>query len=194
MVNVENTADIPTSFLRMKNIIDVSPNYWRTTDLQCKITEIPANKISYISVFNGLRWFPVDWAMVENSQANFKNLSVGVVYMPQNYENGKLQPSGNPVLIYPDKTTRELSPDYKNKITVTVNEAPKYLIYRTGKKYTFFYWDKKWVNAGTKIADESKVLSFENIPANTVYLLVPEYSERKERIFTVKADGSLERW
>jgi len=187
-------ADIPTDFLRATNIIDVTADYWRTSDLEFKINQIPHNGISYISVFNALRWYPVDWAEVENSSAKFKDLSVGVVYMPLNYEYGESRPSGNPVLIYPNKTTKELIPDYENKITVTVTEAPKYLIYRTGKKYTFFYWDKKWINAGTKIADETKVLNFENMPANTLYLLLPEYSERKERIFTVKVDGSLERW
>jgi len=186
--------EIPTSFLKMKNIIDVTSDYWRTTDLPCKITTEPQNNISYISVFNSLRWAPVDWAQVENSVAYFKNLSVGVVYLPQNFENGRIEPSGNPVVIYPDKTTKELIPDYKKPITVTVTEAPKYLIYRTDKKYMFFYWDKKWIKAGEKTADLSKVLSFDNIPANTVYLLVPEYSQRKERIFTVKEDGTLERW
>ena len=187
--------EIPTNFLRMKNIIDVTSNYWRTTDLQCRITETPKNNITYISVFNAMRWFPVDWTEVENSQAGFKDLSVGVVYLPMNYENNKLQPSGNPVLIYPDRSTKELIPNYENKITVNVTETPRFLVYKTGKRYAFFYWDKKWINAGAKKADENTtVLSFENVPANTVYLLVSEYSQRRERVFTVKEDGTLERW
>lgn len=186
--------EIPTNFLRARNIIDVTSDYWRTSNLQCKITKTPKNSISYISVFNGLRWVPVDWAEVKDSKAYFKDLSVGVVYMPVNFENKKIQPSGNPVLIYPDKNTKELIPNYKDKITVKVTEAPKYLIYKTGKKYTFFYWDKKWINAGTQTANEDKVLSFENVPSNTLYLLISEYSQKKERVFTVKADGTLERW
>lgn len=186
--------EIPTDFLKMGNLIDVTTSYWRTSDLSCKIDKISRNKIAYISVFNGMRWFPVDWAEVKTGNANFKKLSVGAVYLPQNYENNKLSPAGNPVLIYADKSMKELVPDYTNKRVITVTEAPKYLYYRVGKKYSFFYWDRKWIKVATKTADETKVLSFENIPSNTLYLLVPEYSEKKERIFTVTENGKIERW
>jgi hypothetical protein len=188
------SGEIPNGHLRMKNITDVTPQYWRTTSATCNISKQTNNGITYIGVFNALNWKPVDWCEIKNGTALFQNLSVGAVYIPLNYENGKTAPAGNPVLIRPDKSTQELAPDYNHKITVTVTEAPKYLIYRSGKKYIFFYWDNKWISAGTKTANETKMLSFENIPANTLYLLVPEYSEKKERIFTITEKGETERW
>ncbi|GHT19908.1 hypothetical protein FACS189429_7940 [Bacteroidia bacterium] len=187
-------TEIPVSHLRMKNLIDVTDRYWKTTDLQCNLFEVSKNNISYISVFNALAWRPVDWAETDKGKASFTKLSVGVVYMPVNYENNKIVPAGYPVLIRSDKSKQELCPDYKNRQIVTVTEAPKYLYYRTGKKYTFFYWDKKWIKTETKTATEDKILTFDNIPSNTVYLLLPEYSERKERIFTVNEQGEIERW
>lgn len=186
--------DIPSNFLKMKNLIDVTTNYWRTSDLPCRIDKTPLNNISYISVFNGFRWFPVDWAEINNGNALFKKISVGAVYLPQNFENGKLICAGNPTLIRSDKSIKELIPDYLKKRTISITEAPKFLYYRPEKKYTLYFWDKKWVRVSTKIADKSKVMTFEDIPSNTLYLLVPEYSEKKERIFTVTENGEIERW
>ena len=93
-----------------------------------------------------------------------------------------------------DKEKIELIPNYNNLISVKLFEKPKYLIYRIGKKYTFLYWDKKWINAGEKQATESKELIFDKIPSNTIYLLIPEYSQKKERIFTINDNNELEYW
>lgn len=189
------TDEIPTDFLRMRNIIDVTSDYWRTSDLVANITETPKNGITYISVFNAMRWFPVDWAKVENSQARFRDLSVGVVYLPLNYENGRLQPSGYPILIYPDRTKKELIPDFENRISVTVTEAPRYLVYKEGKRYAFFYWNREWIHVGVRMVEGNNTpFTFDNVPSNTVYLLISEYSRGRERVFTVREDGTLERW
>lgn len=186
--------EIPRGHLQMKNIIDVTSNYWRTTSVQCKIKKSPQNKIAYVGVFNALNWKPVDWSFVSNGWAQFKNLSVGAIYIPLLYSNMKISPAGYPVLIRADKSVQTLIPDFKQKITITVAESTKYLIYRLNKKYTFYYWDGKWVKVTTKVATETKQLTFENIPANTLYLLLPEYSEKKERVFTISNGGEIERW
>ncbi|MDR0829403.1 MAG: transglutaminase domain-containing protein [Prevotellaceae bacterium] len=202
--------EIPNSHLRRKNIIDVTDKYWRTTSakffLFSKIKNSEkqaiagqarndrAFNVAYLSVFNGLAWRVADWAKIENDSATFNKISVGAVYLPMNFENKKLSPVGFPVLINANKTVKELKINKQKPINITVTEAPQYLFYRIGKKYTFYYWDEKWVNAGTKTATESKVLTFDNIPSNTIYLLVPEYSQKKERIFTVKENGEIERW
>ena len=189
------SEQIPPGHLRLANIIDVTKNYWRTAQLNSKLKKLPANGITYIAVFNALNWYPVDWTKPqEEGDYTFNDLSVGVIYLPVNYENEQYIVAGYPVLIHADKKTTELVPDYNNKITINITEAPKYLKYRTGKKYSFYYWDDHWISAGTKVASDSKSLAFEEIPSNTVYLLVPEYSEGKERIFTVNKTGEIERW
>ena len=186
--------EIPTSHLKRKNIIDVTDSYWRTADVNCSLTEVSQNKISYISVFNASKWKIVGWGKVTENKAFFDKLPVGVVYLPQNFENGKVSIAGDPFLIRANKSVTNLKPNYAKKIKVTVTEAPKYLLYRTGKKYAFYYWDKGWKHAGTKTATEKKFLTFDNVPSNTIYILVPEYSEKKERIFTINEKGEIERW
>lgn len=191
---IDNDA-IPFGHLRKKNIIDVTNEYWPTSSINCRLFAVPSqNKISYISVFNSLRWIPVDWGKVNNDNVLFKNLSIGSVYLPINYEKGQIIVASNPVLIKSDKEKIELIPNYNNLISVKLFEKPKYLIYRIGKKYTFLYWDKKWINAGEKQATESKELIFDKIPSHTIYLLIPEYSQKKERIFTINDNNELEYW
>lgn len=195
LANKINNDEIPYGHLRQRNIVDVTNEYWPTSSINCRLFAAPSqNKISYISVFNSLRWIPVDWGKVYNDSVLFKNLSIGSVYLPINYEKGQIIVASNPVLIESDKKKIELVPNYKKLITVKVVEKPKYLIYRIGKKYDFFYWDKKWINAGRKQVTESKELVFDNIPSNTIYLLIPEYSQKKERIFTVNDNKELEYW
>ncbi|MDR2510949.1 MAG: transglutaminase-like domain-containing protein [Bacteroidales bacterium] len=186
--------EIPTKHLKRKNIIDVTDSYWRTTDVNCSLTNVSKNKVAYVSVFNALKWKIVGWGKVTNNKAFFDRLPVGVVFLPQNYENGKTNIAGVPFLIRADKSVTQLKPNYNKKIKVTIAEAAKYLYYRTGKKYTFYYWDKGWKSIGTKTATEDKVLTFENVPSNTIYILIPEYSEKKERIFTINENGEIERW
>ena len=186
--------EIPTDHLKRKNIIDVTNSYWRTTDVSCPLTDISENKISYIAVFNASKWKIVGWGKVTDNKAFFDKLPVGVVYLPKNYENGNEIIAGYPFLIRANKNVTQLIPNYDKKIDVTVTEAPKYLYYKTGKKYAFYYWDNGWKYAGTKKTTYEKVLTFENVPSNTIYILIPEYSEKKERIFTVNEMGEIERW
>jgi hypothetical protein len=186
--------EIPANHLKRKNIIDVTDSYWRTTDINCSLTEVSKNKIAYVSVFNASRWKIIGWGTVADNKAFFEKLPVGVVYLPQNYENGKISIAGDPFLIKANKSVTVLKPNHNNKINISITEAPKYLYYRTGKKYAFYYWDKEWKHIGTKTATESKVLTFENVPSNTIYILIPEYSEKKERIFTINEKGEIERW
>ena len=194
MASILETNEIPPSHLRQKNIIDVTNEYWPTSSTSCKLVELPDNNISYISVFNSLRWIPVDWGRVSDRNVLFENLSVGAVYLPLNYNKGQITVAGNPILIKADKGTKELIPDYNNLTSVRIKETPKYLIYRIGKKYSFFYWDKKWIKSGEKQVTESKELIFDKIPSNTIYLLIPEYSQKKESIFTINDNNELEYW
>ena len=189
-----SSEDIPQGHLQYTNIIDVTNEYWRTANIECNLKIAPLNNISYISVFNSLTWRPIDWGKVDNKIAKFNNLSVGSIYLPMNFDKNKLIPAGNPILLKADKQIKVFEPNHNKLINITIPESSKYLIYRIGKKYKFFYWDKKWVEVEIQIANEKKLLTFKNIPSNTIYLLVPEYSEKKERIFTLNENNEIERW
>ncbi|MFV0471827.1 MAG: transglutaminase domain-containing protein, partial [Paludibacteraceae bacterium] len=124
----------------------------------------------------------------------FDKCTCGVVYLPFYYSEGKIIPFSYPHLLRADNSVEKLQPDYKNKRTVIIEEQENYLKFRTNKKYTLLYWDKKWNRVNTLIAGTEKKLIFNNVPANALLLLLPEYSQGKERPFIINNDGVREWW
>ncbi|HKJ43298.1 MAG TPA: hypothetical protein VKA27_14470, partial [Sunxiuqinia sp.] len=61
-----------------------------------------------------------------------------------------------------------------------------------GYEYELFYWDKKWISAGKKIARDYR-LKYENIPSGTIYWLKCLTKGKEERIFTYE-NGKQDWW
>lgn len=194
LANNISENEIPEGVLRNKNYIDVTDQYWKTAEIDINTPDTIQQKVVYIAVFNGLRWKPVWWAWIKDKQAKFDKCTCGVVYLPFYYSEGKIIPFSYPHLLRADNSVEKLQPDYKNKRTVIIEEQENYLKFRTNKKYTLLYWDKKWNRVNTLIAGTEKKLIFNNVPANALLLLLPEYSQGKERPFIINNDGVREWW
>jgi hypothetical protein len=111
------------------------------------------------------------------------------------YIQGKDVPAGYPVVINKNKQPTELKPDLQHPRSVTITEEDKYLYFRAGKKYKLFYWNNKWQLAGLQTAQQDvHQLKFDNVPRNALLLLVPEYTQRKERPFTINDAGERQWW
>lgn len=83
-----------------------------------------------------------------------------------------------------------LKPDFTNQRTIKIFQQDKYLIFRLESKYTLYYWDKDWIKAGEQIFKAGmKDLSFEHVPSNSLYILIPEYSIGTERPFSMSSTG-----
>lgn len=74
------------------------------------------NKIVYISVFDINGWYPVDWSVVSDNMAEFKNIGTGNVYCITYYENNKnitmgfpfeVKDNGDVHYFIPDETKKE---------------------------------------------------------------------------------------
>jgi hypothetical protein len=118
----------------------------------------------------------------------------GTVILPAYYIHGSLKPAGFPK-VNGFNNELLLKPDSANKRTVTIVEQERYLIFRPGKKYQLYYWDNDWKSVGTQTAaDNAKELVFENVPKNALLLLIPEYSEGKERPFIITDDNKRYWW
>jgi hypothetical protein len=59
------------------------------------------------------------------------------------------------------------------------------------KTYRLFYWDNGWQLAGEQKKGANKPLRFENIPAGTLYRLLPEEPRNTERFFTIADNRQL---
>jgi hypothetical protein len=195
LANIEQPANIPKGFLRSANYVDVTRQYWPVRDIQCKLYSSKATpKIAYCSVFNDFDWQPTWWGKVERGTVTFSNMCKGAAFLPVSCVNGKMRPAGYIVLSgYNNEMT--LIPDTIHKRTVTITEQDQYLLYRPGKKYTLFYWNDGWCRAGEKTANNNtKQLVFTGVPRDVLLILVPEYSQHKERPFVITDENKRLWW
>lgn len=189
LAEFEAADQIPNNFMRLLNYKDVTSQYWPAKDLSCPLTHPVTKKIVYACVLNYQIWQPTWWAKTDGDSATFTNMPKGVVYLPAYYENNKIIPAGFPVVLgYNHQEV--LRPDTVNLRSVTITQQEKYLKFRPYKQYKLMYWDKEWKVTGSKTTEEdTQELIFKDVPSNTLFILIPEYSERKERPFIITNQG-----
>ncbi|HLP05967.1 MAG TPA: hypothetical protein VK152_11115 [Paludibacter sp.] len=190
LANIEAQENIPDNFLRMYNYKDVTAEYWPVKSLSCKLDTSATGRMVYACVLNYQKWEPTWWAQARADSAEFDNMTLGVVYLPAFYKQGQLLPAGYPVALgYNNKMV--LQPDTDAKRYVVIEEQDKYLKFRPGKRYTLLYWDKKWKELETQTADtDTHRLYFNHVPGNALLILIPDYSEYKERPFIITDEGT----
>jgi len=197
IANFLPSDQIPPGFMRNKNFLDVTDSYWKVRDLNCGLfrrVEGPP-KYVFISTFNTLKWNPTWWAKLKGDSVVFKSMSQGAVYLPQYYVAGKLESAGFPIVSGYQRQV-VLKPDLKVKRIITVYPKEKYLVFRRNSHYILHYWNKGWVILQTAFVEDPliKCLTFKDVPANCLFLLLPERSENKERPFTISSDGTQQWW
>ncbi len=192
LASFTDTSSIPDGFMRMQNYRDVTADYWKTQDVKCRIPENKA-PVVYACVFNYSKWRPVWWGKAENGSVTFTNMPQGTVVLPSYYINGKTRPAGYPVAII-NHTQKELKPNLQQRRSITLFWQQDYLVYRTGSKYKLYYWDNAWKLLKEQVATNTEKMVFDNVPANALLLLRPEYSKGKERPFIIDEDGRRTWW
>lgn len=186
----EDQNNIPKGILQQQNYIDVTKDYWETTDVKCPLySTVNSNKIVYATTFNGLAWRPFWWAKTANGQTVFTSICKKTVLIPQYYVDGKMVPAGAPVIVS-DKETKVLLPDLTQTKDVVIAEAEKYLRFKMGVTYKLFYWNDGW-----KLIDSREVNSpitsmlFSKVPKNALLLFLASDSKRLERPFIMDDNG-----
>lgn len=188
---IEDVSRIPKGFMREKNYIDVTHEYWETSDVQSTLLENAAMpKIAYIATFNGLKWQPFWWGKIKNNQTNFTQICKGTVILPQYYNNEKLIPAAYPIVVGQTEN-RVLKPDLKHLQTITISSFAGYLILKLNVSYKMFYWDNDWKLIDSKtVTETTQNLVYENVPKNALLLLISSTSKRFERPFVVDEKGN----
>ena len=195
LATIETADNIPQGFLRTLNYKDVTNHYWQVQDVGVKLFPNPMMpKTVYACVLNGLEWRPIWWGKTQKDSATFINMSKGAVYMPMYYQNGKMKPAGYPTAVGYNHTAILLVDTLKTR-TIQLPEQDKYLIYRPNKKYTLYYWNNSWKKIATQTTSaDTHLLSFDKVPKNALLLMVPEYSQKKERPFIITEEGKRVWW
>lgn len=177
---------IPLGFMRKENYLDVTEQYWQTSSITAPLFSVNAKPtVAYACVFNGMKWRATWWGKIKDEQVTFDNLCKGAVFLPAYYSNNKITPAAYPIALGHNHQIT-LKPDLENTQTITITEQEKYLKFRPEKKYILYYWHTDWVSLGEQTAIAGRqTLVFEKVPKNALLLLIPEYSQGKERPFII---------
>jgi hypothetical protein len=181
---------IPKGFLRMPNFLDVTAQYWKTGVLSAKLFKAGlSDKYVYACVFNGFEWQATWWGRRTADSVVFENMCKGAVFLPMYYQKGKLVPAGNPIAFGYNHAV-ELIADRRAKQKVILKQQEKFLIYRPEANYQLYCWDKGWKLLGEQQAKPGATeMLFNDVPKYALLLLVPDYSEGKERPFIITDEG-----
>ncbi|MGD8452821.1 MAG: transglutaminase domain-containing protein [Phycisphaerae bacterium] len=193
-------------WLRRWNFVDVTPQYVETTDVTVHLTQpAPAGtRYAYICVFNDGEWGPVHWGEIHDGLVTFTQMGRNAVYLPAYYIDEKVVPAAPPFIVAKTGTVRVLAGAGDELATLQLNatapdglyspgEAAKPLTrIEPGRQYELFVWDNGWVSAGEQQA-EGTTLTFNEVPADRLYWLLPRDSRKLERIF-IFDDGQQVWW
>lgn len=195
LASIEPQLNIPPGILRAYNYKDVTAEYWDCRDLVANLFATKGTeKTVYACVFNYFNWKPGWWGIKNNNTALFTKMASGAVYLPMYYRQGKMVPAGYPVALGYEHTL-QLAPDTLHTHIIHLPEQDKYLVYKSAKKYSLFYWNNNWRLLATQTANAStREMVFNKVPQNALLLLVPENSEHKERPFMVTETGQRIWW
>jgi len=189
-----DSSNIPYGFLRLRNYKDVTNEYWATDQFTLNLSPHSNAKVVYVGVMNGDRISPLWFAKRQGNSATFTNMGKGVVYFPFYFENHRVVFADYPFALgYHNKGA--LKPDKLHPHGIVIKEQERYLKYRPGKRYRLLIWDNQWKLLGEQVAPSGCTqLAFSNVPRNALLLLRPEYSQGKERPFTILENGERVWW
>ena len=185
---------IPDGILQNTNYIDVTSLYWPVEKLVCDIDQDVEDSVVYACVLNDGIWQPAYWGTCGNSSVVFEQMACGAVYLPMSYRRGFLRAVGDPVVLPLEGEAFAAHPDLRHLRRICIPEKEKYLTYLPDKRYTLYYFDRQWIRIGERIPGEARELVFDQVPTGALLRLVPEYSQGKERPFTVDAHGRCHYW
>lgn len=190
----EDVENIPPGYLQMCNYVDVTSEWWETSDLTVSLFAGKKERITYAYVFNYGDWKPAWWGKTNGDSVTFADMPVGAVFLPAYYRNGWMIPAGFPVINKKEGAVC-LKPDLQHTRSIEINQQDNYLKFRPGKRYELFYWDTDWESAGIQIpSKESTRMVFKDVPSNALLILIPEYTAGKERPFIIDESGARHWW
>ncbi|MEN7549834.1 hypothetical protein AAG747_18055 [Rapidithrix thailandica] len=181
-------------FMNLQNYRDVTALYTEVRDFTVSLerTLPDGHHIAYAAVFNVNTWKPIHWGKVENKKVTFTDMGKNVVYLPVGYQHGRTLPLTSPVLFTQNGTVKSLTPDITKRQTIQVEHYPHLRngnAIEKGKNYALYYWDYDWIKVAKKQAKGTSI-TFENVPSNAVYRVVPE-DQSEARIFLYQEGKQL---
>ena len=205
---IKREDEVVPKWLSGSHYIDVTAQYQPTSDVAIPIATGPSDgrasaRFAYLAVFNGGAWKPIHWARVEGGRARFTAMGRNICYLPMLHAAGRDEPAGAPFILDADGVVHPLEarsstvaslaatttkPDITDPDTGVVKART---MVKAGASYELFVWRAAaWVSLG-RIEGHADGRTFDGLPADGLYWLVEDGSERLERIFTVDTGAQV---
>lgn len=199
--------EAPNRFLASRSYVDVTDQYTPTSDV--RVTLAPAlvpdgERFAYLCVFNGGEWVAIHWAPLtagaQGAEATFTKMGRGprgLLYQPALHDGRALRPVGPPLLLHPDGAVTWLPGTTGASTLLASATGPAQtspdthvttppLRLEAGTTYLLQAWQGgAWVTRA-EVPGGTEALSFEGLPADGLYWLLPRESRRLERPFTIE--------
>jgi len=196
--------EAPNRFLASKFFVDVTDQYAPTEDVRIELdaTAVGDERFAYLCVFNGGDWRAIQWAEMNEGRAQFDRAGRNIAYLTAVHDGQKLIPVAPPLTVEKDGSVTFL-PGRKEEVTLLATSTSPAKVspdtgevtpvsrLKEGETYTLHCWDNGWTEIGEVVAGKEP-LSFETLPADSLYWLVCKGSRKLERIFTI--ENGRQRW
>lgn len=183
-------------WLSGKNFVDVTAEYTDVIDAAINFNKAVPDTVdmAYICVFNSGEWKPIHWGRIQDGGTVFTGMVADIAYLPALYIDEEIVPYGDPFILAADGTQRALHSGGGITDSLTIEEISM-VAYKTrpltvGKEYELFYWLDGWESLGSAVSDSGSLI-FQNVPADCLYWLVEEDSDKEERIFTIEEEKQV---
>lgn len=118
--DLKGEKNIPELF-RLPTFTDVTDEYLNTTDVVRNLPdEFRDSKIAYICVNDKEQWIPVHYGKVSHGKVTFTSMGRNILYSVGIWQDNSFIPVGNPFILKPDGSTREIKCDNNKRQTMTL--------------------------------------------------------------------------
>ena len=146
---LRQTKDYVPPFAAYPFYKDVTSSYVSTADISIKPkTGIDSPEHLYLGVFS-LGWQGIAHARIKHGKATFKDVGVGVVYIPFYFAGDRQVFVSNPFYLDADKQMHYFHPDMNNTQTVTFDRKYKIADHK-------IWWSQLFINGRFEAANDEK--------------------------------------
>jgi hypothetical protein len=181
--------------------IDVTDQYFETSDVALALDDAHGQRFVYLCVFNGGEWRAIQWSRVGPAgSVRFERMGRGLVYLPAAWIGGEVVPAAPPLFLASDGTITVLRADEERLLAAEFVSSDVAPLERDeqgrprsplapGTRYELQIWRDGWRSLGSRTAPEDGApLRWDGVPAGGLYWLRPAGSRGLERVFSLR-DG-----
>jgi len=134
---IHGDEEIPHEFESMF-IKDVSADYGLKNEVSVDLdSKDRDHQFYYLCSFDNETWRPIAWTKRKRGKILFPNVGCGIIYLPCKYENRKMKPVSEPIIVHKDGRTEQIHLDVLHLQTLVLHR--KYTESESVRRYSHLF-------------------------------------------------------